>query len=175
MRRKIMPALCVAVLAFTGCSGGGTEAPPAPDTGAGADVDTDLDLPVDEADTARPPCPFDAAQISEFVGQPMVDQGTCSFGDGNGVAQLTVTTASRLAGESTYDYQRQQAGQIYTTVTEIGDGAKGYLAVKDIGAEAVVVGDGGSYTVTLSSFARLGARPDGYEQALRRLLDALPR
>ncbi|MFF0719919.1 hypothetical protein [Verrucosispora sp. NA02020] len=175
MRRQILPALCVVVLALTGCGDGGTEAAPAPDTGAGADADTDVDLPVDAADTVRPPCPFTAAQVSEFVGESMVDQGTCSFGDGKGVAQLTVTTASRSTGEGTYDYQRQQAGQIYSTVTEIGNGAKGYLAVKDIGAEAVLVGAGGAYTVTLSSFARLGARPDGYAQALRRLLDALPR
>ncbi|GAB3845068.1 hypothetical protein GCM10029963_22860 [Micromonospora andamanensis] len=91
------------------------------------------------------------------------------------MATLSVTTASQLAGETTYDYQRQQAEQTYQTVTDLDGGAKGYLAVKDIGAEAVLVGDAGSFTVTLSSFERLGAQPDGYEQALRRLLDALPR
>ncbi|MDG4798796.1 hypothetical protein [Micromonospora sp. WMMD1082] len=170
MRRLILPVVLAAMLALTGCDS--TETPP-PEAGSGTDAD--LDLPAGDAGTQRPACPFTAAQISEFVGQSMVDDGNCSFGDGKGVATLSVTTASQLAGETTYDYQRQQAGQIYQTVTDLDGAGKGYLAVKDIGAEAVVVGGAGSFTVTLSSFERLGAESDGYERALRRLLDALPR
>ncbi|WP_341720124.1 hypothetical protein QQG74_10610 [Micromonospora sp. FIMYZ51] len=174
MRRLILPAVFVAVLALTGCNQ--TEPPP-PAAGPDADQsvdDTDLDLPADGADAVRPDCPFTADQIADLVGQPMVDQGNCSFGDGNGVALATVTTASRLAGETTYDYQRQQADELYQQVTELDGGGKGYLAVKELGAEAVVINDAGSFTVTLSSFQRLGAEPDGYQQAMRRLLDALP-
>ncbi|RIV39801.1 hypothetical protein [Micromonospora radicis] len=174
MRRLILPALLAAVLALTGC-GGSERATPGTGSGPGADADVDLDLPGDGAGTVAPPCPFTADQISGFVGQPMVDQGTCSFGDGKGVAQLTVTTASRLAGETTYDYQRQQADQIYQEVTDLDGVGKGYLAVKDIGAEAVVINNVGSFTVTLSSFQRLGGQPDGYLRAVRQLLDALPR
>ncbi|MFY1575371.1 hypothetical protein ACN26Z_10850 [Verrucosispora sp. WMMD703] len=164
MRRLILPAVLAAALALTGCDSA-EPAPPA--AGPGADVETDLDVPADGAGTE--------AQISELIGQSMVDDGNCSFGDGKGVAALSVTTASQLAGETTYDYQRQQAEQTYQTVTDLDGDGKGYLAVKDIGAEAVLVGGAGSFTVTLSSFERLGAQPDGYEQALRRLLDALPR
>ncbi|PZG04073.1 hypothetical protein C1I95_33495 [Micromonospora craterilacus] len=171
MRRLILPVVFAATLALAGCNS--TE-PPSPEAGAGVDADADLDLPADD-NGARPDCPFTADQITEFVGQSMVDQGNCSFGDGKGVALLSVTTASRLAGETTYDYQRQQADQIYQEVTELGGDSKGYLAVKDIGAEAVMIGGAGSFTITLSSFERLGAQSDGYEQALRRLLDALPR
>ncbi|GIJ22469.1 hypothetical protein [Micromonospora lutea] len=172
MRRLILPTVLVAALALTGCDSG-EPAPPEP--GPAVDTEADLDLPADGAGAEAPACPFSATQISELVGQPMVDDGNCSFGDGKGVAVLTVTTASRVAGETTYDYQREQAAQTYQTVTDLDDGGKGYLAVKDIGAEAVLVGNVGSFTVTLSSFERLGAQPDGYEQALRRLLDALPR
>ncbi|MER7889437.1 hypothetical protein ABTX15_06410 [Micromonospora sp. NPDC094482] len=166
MRRLILPALCLATLALTGCDS--TEAP-------ASDAGVNLDAPVDIADAPPPACPFTAAQASELVGEPLVDQGNCLFGDGKGVASLTVTTASRTAGEMTYDYQREQADQIYRQVTDLDLDGKGYLAVKDIEAQAVRIDDGGTYTMTLSSFARLGGSPDGYEQALRRLLDALPR
>ncbi|MEV2238271.1 hypothetical protein [Micromonospora sp. NPDC049891] len=172
MRRLILPAVLAAALALTGCD---SSEPTPPEAGPGADAEADLDLPAGDAGTETPACPFTAAQISELVGQSMVDNGKCSFGDGKGVAALSVTTASQLAGETTYDYQRQQAAQTYQTVTDLDGGGKGYLAVKELGAEAVLVGGAGSFTVTLSSFERLGAQSDGYEQALRRLLDALPR
>ncbi|MEG3636538.1 hypothetical protein [Micromonospora palythoicola] len=174
MRRLILPVVLLAALALTGCDSA-DPAPPAAGPGADADAETDLDLPADGAGNQTPACPFTAAQVSELVGQSMVDDGNCSFGDGKGVAALSVTTASQLAGETTYDFQRQQAEQSYQTVTDLDGDGKGYLAVKDIGAEAVLVGGAGSFTVTLSSFERLGAEPDGYAQALRRLLDALPR
>ncbi|GGM66081.1 hypothetical protein GCM10011608_59240 [Micromonospora sonchi] len=173
MRRLILPAVFATVLALTGCD---RSEPPPPAAGADADLSADdagLELPADDTEAAPPACPFTAEQVAEFVGQPMVDQGNCSFGDGEGVALFTVTMASGLAGESTYDYQRQQADQSYQDVTDLGDG-KGYLAVKELGAEAVVINDAGAFTVTLSSFQRLGAQPDGYQQALRRVLDGLP-
>jgi hypothetical protein len=119
------------------------------------------------------PCPFTAAQASDLIGQPLIDEGNCLFGDGKGVASLTVTMASETAGLMTYDYQRKQADDIYTQVSDIDVGGQGYLAIKDIGAEVVVVRRSGSYTMTLSSFERLGSS-DGYEPVLRKLVDALP-
>ncbi|MBL6279568.1 hypothetical protein JMF97_25770 [Micromonospora fiedleri] len=169
MRRLILPVLLATALALTGC---GDSEPAAPGTGSDAGSDADLDLPVDGADAVRPACPFTAEQVTGIVGQQLDDKGNCSFGDG--IALLTVTTASRVAGEMTYDYQRQQADQTYQSVTDLGVGDKGYLAVKDIEAEAVVINGAGSFTVTLSSFPRLGAQPDGYAQAMRKLADALP-
>ncbi len=172
MRRLILPALCAAALVLAGCDSAES---PGPDAGAGVDAEAPADGGDTGADAAPPACPFTAEQVSDLVGQPLVDKGSCLFGDGNGVATLTITTASRTAGETTYDYQRQQATETYREVTDLDGGGKGYLAVKDIGAEAVVVSDAGAYTVTLSSFERLGASPDGYRQALDRLLGALPR
>ncbi|RGC69095.1 hypothetical protein C5N14_10040 [Micromonospora sp. MW-13] len=170
VRRLLVPVLCsflfVPLVACGAEDTGGTD----PATGAGVEVNAGGDV----ADAPAPPCPFTATRVSEIVGQAMVDQGNCSFGDGKGVAQLTVTTASRLAGGSTYDYQRNQATKVYREVTDVDKGEKAYLAVKDIEAEAVVVSGTGSYTVILSSFERLGASPDGYERTLRELLDALP-
>ncbi|MFI7608428.1 hypothetical protein ACIBTV_25210 [Micromonospora sp. NPDC049366] len=176
MRRLIAPVVCSLLLlplAACGADDGGG-APPAGNPGVEADGDGDGDLAGAGVDTPAPPCPFTVDKITELVGQPMVDQSNCSFGDGNGVALLTITTASRIAGEATYDYQRQQATSTYRQVKDAGKGDKGYLAIKDIGAEAVVISNAGSYTVTLSSFQRLGATPDGYERTLRGLLDALP-
>ncbi|TDC38614.1 hypothetical protein E1211_06750 [Micromonospora sp. 15K316] len=167
----IVPALCVAALVLAGCD---SADPTDPDPGA------DIDAPIDGADVADggdaspPKCPFNAAQASELVGQPLVDQGNCLFGDGQGVAALTITTASRTAGEATYDYQRRQADQTYQKVTDLDQGGKGYVAVKDIEGQAVLIADAGTFTITMSSFQRLGG-PDGYEQTLRRVIEALPR
>ncbi|MER7457889.1 hypothetical protein [Micromonospora sp. NPDC126480] len=171
MRRLILPALCAGVLMLAGCDSAES---PAPDAGSGVDVDAPADDTDAGAGAAPPACPFTAAQVSDLLGQPLTDQGNCLFGDGNGVASLNITTASRTAGETTYEYQREQATQTYREVTDLDGGGKGYLAVKDIGAEAVVISEAGTYTMTLSSFERLGSSPDGYRQALRRLLDALP-
>ncbi|MFF5180172.1 hypothetical protein ACFY2Q_19285 [Micromonospora sp. NPDC000316] len=140
------------------------------DPAAGAGVEVDGDLPTG----SRPACPFTAAQISDFVGQPMKDEGNCAFGDGKGVASVTITTASPLAGESTYAYQRKNAAEVYREVKDVDKGRKAYLAFKDIEGEAVVVSDKGSYTVILSSFERISAKPGGYEPTLRAVLDALP-
>ncbi|WP_117208838.1 hypothetical protein [Allorhizocola rhizosphaerae] len=64
-----------------------------------------------------PACPYTASQVSEILGQPMTDQGACLFGDGKGVAGFGATMPSRLAGSSTYDYQREQAGKPYDRVS----------------------------------------------------------
>ncbi|SCF08395.1 hypothetical protein GA0070607_5319 [Micromonospora coriariae] len=173
VRRLIAPLWCsLLLLPLVACGPddtGGAD----PAAGAGVEADAGGDL-ADLPDVPRPACPFTAAKVTELVGQPMKDQGNCLFGDGKGVAMLTITTASPVAGETTYDYQRQQATASYREVQDVDKGRKAYLAVKDIGGEAVVVSDTGSYTVTLSSFERLGASTDGYERTLRQLLDALP-
>ncbi|MEU8257182.1 hypothetical protein AB0C06_23280 [Micromonospora inaquosa] len=176
VRRLIAPLWCSLLLfPLVACgpdNTGGSD--PAAGVGVDADTDTDTDAGGDLPNVSRPACPFDAAKVSDLVGQPMQDQGNCLFGDGNGVASLTITTASPLAGESTYAYQRDQATQVYREVKDVDKGRKAYLAVKDIEGEAVVVSDKGSYTVILSSFERLGAKSGGYESTLRAVLDALP-
>ncbi|WP_406070248.1 hypothetical protein [Micromonospora sp. NBC_01638] len=172
VRRLIAPLWCsLLLLPLVACGPddtGGSD----PAAGAGVEVDADGDAALPDA--PRPACPFTAPQVSDLVGQPMQDKGNCLFGDGKGVASLTVTTASPLAGESTYAYQRQQATQVYREVKDVDKGRKAYLAVKDIEGEAVVVSDKGSYTVILSSFERISAKPGGYESTLRTVLDALP-
>jgi hypothetical protein len=119
-----------------------------------------------------PPCPFTAEQVSTLVGQPMVDSGNCLFGDGNGVAQISVGAHTATATEITYDYSRDLATKVYTQVQDIDAGDKGYLAYKDIGAEAVVISPNGGYTIIMSSFERLGGA--AYEPVLRGVVDALP-
>ncbi|SDZ30179.1 hypothetical protein SAMN05444365_109147 [Micromonospora pattaloongensis] len=168
MRRLILPAVCLAMLALAGCGGDST------DPGTGPDGGVDLGPLAGDGSATPPPCPFTAAKAAELVGQQLVDQGNCHFGDGKGVASLTVNIATRFAGEMTYDYQRKQAEQTYAKVTDLDGGRKGYLAVKDIAAEAVLIADHGSYTFTLDRFQRLGSSPNGYEDAMARLLDALP-
>ncbi|MEU5903389.1 hypothetical protein [Micromonospora sp. NPDC047527] len=174
VRRLIAPLWCsLLLLPLVACGPDDTgSADPAAGAGVGVDAEGDGDgaLP----DAPRPACPFSAAQVTDLVGQPMEDQGNCLFGDGKGVASLTITVASPLAGESTYAYQRQQATQIYREVKDVDKGRKAYLAVKDIEGEAVVVSDKGSYTVILSSFQAISASPGGYEPTLRKVLDALP-
>ncbi|MGW4500808.1 hypothetical protein ACWENR_19605 [Micromonospora sp. NPDC004336] len=162
-RLALAPLLVAALLATTACDG------PA-GTSAGTSADTEaVDVGgVPGADAPAPPCPLTAAQMSDLAGLPLRDEGRCAFGDGRGVAGVTVTTASRTAGEATYAYQREQAGQRYDRVVDLGK--LSYLAVKDIAGEAVVVGDGGAYTVVMSSF---GIDADEYERRLRRLLDAI--
>ncbi|MEH0931521.1 hypothetical protein [Micromonospora sp. CPCC 205558] len=173
VRRLIAPLWCsLLLLPLVACG-------PDDNTGsaAGGDTDADVGIDADGGDVSaveRPACPFTAAQVSDLVDQSMKDEGSCLFGDGNGVAMFTITTASPTAGEATYDYQREQATQTYREVKDVDKGRKAYLAVKDIGGEAVVISDKGSYTVTLSSFQAIGASPGGYEPTLRKVLDALP-
>jgi hypothetical protein len=169
MRRLVPPLMLAALLMVAGCGGADSAA-----LGAdGTDGDAGIDVGFDIGNGEVPACPFTAAQASDLIGQPLIDEGNCLFGDGKGVASLTVTMASETAGLMTYDYQRKQADDIYTQVSDIDVGGQGYLAIKDIGAEVVVVRRSGSYTMTLSSFERLGSS-DGYEPVLRKLVDALP-
>jgi hypothetical protein len=157
VKRLLAPVLLFVVLAAGACGGD--------DPGADSDF-TDL------GGGAPPPsCPFTVEQVSEVVGQPMTANGNCSFGDGKGVASLTVTMASTEAGLMTYDYQRQQAGQVYQKVADLTKGDKGYVGVKDIEGEAVVVGGRGGYTLILSSFSKDAG---WYEQTLRKLVDIIP-
>lgn len=121
--------------------------------------------------TTVPPCPFTAEKVTEVIGQSMKDDGNCLFGDGKGVASLTVTMASQAAGAITYDYQREQAGKRFERVAEARKGDKGYLGVKGVEGEAVVLSGKGAYTLTLSSFSKDTA---WYEQTLRKLLDVVP-
>lgn len=138
-------------------------------TQAGADTGSNPDAGT--ANNTVPACPFTAAQVSDIVGRPMVDEGNCLFGDGKGVASLTITMASQLAAATTYDYQHEQAGKQYDRVVDLDRGDKSYLATKDIAGEAVVISVKGAYTLIMSSFSM---DPAGYEQKLRRLLDAIP-
>ncbi|SCL16476.1 hypothetical protein GA0070616_1026 [Micromonospora nigra] len=161
IRRLLVPAV-VALLGVTGCGSSGTA--PAPDR---AETETQSDAVA----AGPPPCPFTAEQVSTLVGQPMVDEGRCLFTDGAGVASLTVTTASTIAGNGTFAYQREQAGKRYDRVDDLDQGDMAYVAVKDIEGEAVLVDGTGAYTLTMSSFTRLD--PAGYDQVLRRLLDAI--
>ncbi|MBY8875660.1 hypothetical protein K7640_27905 [Micromonospora sp. PLK6-60] len=164
-RRRLAPLLLLALLVPAACAG--PTDTPAGDRDAAVDSDGGGDAPA-----APPPaCPFTAEQASELAGLALTDQGNCLFGDGRGVASLTITTASRLAGEATWDYQHEQAGKRYERVTDVDRGVRAYVAAKDIEGEAVMITEKGSYTVTMSSFSTDVA---GYEQRLRRLLEAIP-
>lgn len=167
--RLALPLLLLALLAPAGCdSGGDMFDGGSADSAAGEDGG---EPDAGAVDDVRPPCPFTAAQVSEIVGQAMRDDGNCLFGDGKGVASLAVTTASADAGKMTYDYQYDQAGKQYEKVVDLDRGERGYLAVKDIRGEAVLIEGKGTYTVTISSF---GGGTAGNEQILRRTLDAIP-
>ncbi|MEV0715401.1 hypothetical protein [Asanoa sp. NPDC050611] len=120
--------------------------------------------------TTVPDCPFTADKVSELIGQQMTDEGSCLFGDGKGVASLTVTVSSALAGEATYDYQRDMAGKSFPKVSDIGKGKKSYLAIKDIQAEAALISDKGAYTLIMSSFSFDEAR---YDKTMNDLIDTI--
>ncbi|WP_433280541.1 hypothetical protein [Micromonospora sp. CA-244673] len=172
-RLGLLPLLLLALLAPAACDDAGdtpTAGPAGVDADAGDDT-TGGDDAADPAGTVRPPCPFTATQVSDLLGQPMRDEGSCLFGDGKGVASLTVTTASATAGRATFDYQHEQAGKRYGRVVDLDRGDQSYLAAKDVTGEAVLISDKGAYTLTLSS---LGTDVAGYEQTLRRLLEAIP-
>jgi hypothetical protein len=168
MRRMKTTALaCLVLLAAVGC---GSD-PDATDGNESADRTVETQDGDHALGDVVPPCPFTAEQVSDAVGQPMVDEGDCLFGDGKGVASLTVTTTSEDTGAMTYDYSREQAGASYDEVTELATGAKGYIAVKGVGGEAIVLIPAGAYTLTMSSFSALD--PGGYEQVLTELTDAI--
>jgi hypothetical protein len=192
MRRLIAPMVCLFLLGVAGC--GSSDSPDdtaandaatvesgaqqGSDGAAGNKAGSDAGTDAVEAGTGGvaanndvPPCPFTAAQVTDLIGQPMTDEGNCLFGDGKGVASATITTASELAGGTTYAYSRKMADESYEVVKDLDYGTDSYLAVKDIEAEAVVVSDKGSYTVILSSFERFDNA--GYEQTMRKMLDQI--
>ncbi|WP_203717431.1 hypothetical protein [Asanoa siamensis] len=156
------------LLAPAGCGSGG-EGSAADIAGVGDEVAADGGG-TDGASAVKPECPFTAAKVSEIVGQPMNDEGNCLFGDGKGVASLTVTVASALAGETTYDYQRETAGKSFPNVTDIGKGKKSDLAIKDVQAESALITDRGAYTLIMSSFSFDEAR---YDEAMNALIDTI--
>ena len=157
--------LMLALLAPAACDGSS-----GPADQAGADAGSGTDPGSGTGNDSVPSCPFTAAQVSDLLGQPMTDEGNCLFGDGKGVASLTITMASQTAGATTYDYQHDQAGKIYDKVVDLDHGDRSYVAAKDIEGQAVVVSPKGSYTLTMSSF---GMDVGTYEQKLRALLDAI--
>jgi hypothetical protein len=117
-------------------------------------------------------CPFTSAQMSAMLGQPMTDSGDCLFGDGNGVAQVSIEVHSASSTEATYDYSRAQAQSQYLQIDDVESGDKGFVAYKNTGCEAVVIKPRAGYTVTMSNFEHL----DGfqYEQPMRNIISALP-
>ncbi|WP_132975834.1 hypothetical protein [Pseudonocardia dioxanivorans] len=155
-----------------------TDAPasaPGTDTGStagGGTGDPDVAFAAGGAGVT-PDCPFTAARVSELVGQPMKDGGSCLFGDGNGVATLTIVPASASTTEMTMDYMRDSATRMYANVEDLPGGTKGWIATKDVEAMAMAVTGKGGYTITMSSFQRLGG--DGYTPVLRDVVAALPR
>ncbi|ODT98835.1 MAG: hypothetical protein ABS81_26950 [Pseudonocardia sp. SCN 72-86] len=144
---------------------------PAAGTADAGPADTEDTVFAGGAGSTAPACPFSAAQISSLVGQPMKDDGNCLFGDGKGVAQLSITMSSASTGEIMLDTLREQASGQYDEVSDLS-GAKGYVATKELGGEAVAVTGKGGYTITMSSFERFSKT--GYGPVLTKIADALP-
>ncbi|MDO3705180.1 hypothetical protein Q3W71_26265 [Micromonospora sp. C28SCA-DRY-2] len=169
MRRWIAPAALAVALALTGC--GGSDGPDG-SPGAAEQVDGgDGLVDGDPAAVERPSCPFTPERASDLVGRTMHADGNCLFRDDNGVAILTITLASEVAGQATYDYSREQAGKRFERVSDIDRGDQGYLAAGGTEAEAVVISQAGAYTVQISSFNDDAA---ANEALLRKLVDAIP-
>ena len=164
MRRLFGTSVLCIVLFVSGGCGGDDAAPP----------DSDLSDSQDGGDagqgTAVPDCPFTEDQVTDLLGQPMTDQDNCLFGDGKGVASLTVTTASETAGAATFDTSRESAEGRYDSIEDLDVDGSGYVAVGELGGEAVAITKAGSFTLTMSSFERLD--PAGYDESLRSLVDA---
>ena len=100
----------------------------------------------------------------------MTDQTNCLFGDGKGVASLTITMASESTGAATLDTLRESAEGRYDSIEDLGGEGSGYVAVGELGGEAVSITQAGSFTLTMSSFERFD--PSGYDETLRALVDA---
>ncbi|MEO3930488.1 hypothetical protein ABGB07_42575 [Micromonosporaceae bacterium B7E4] len=163
MRVRFAPVALTLLFAVASCGGGSNSTAGGP---------SDVEPPVGgDLNTAVPACPFTAEKISQFVGQPMVDKENCLFGDGKGVASVTITMSSQLAGSGTYDYKRESADKRYGDVTDVQKGDKAYISIGETEAEAVMIREDGSYTLTISSFSFDKAR---YEQVLQAMLDGIP-
>jgi len=163
MRRILgTTVLCIILLVSGGC--GGDDA--SPDSGQ-ADSQDGGDA---GQGTAVPECPLTADQVTDIIGQPMTDQSNCLFGDGKGVASLTITMASESTGAATLDTLRESAEGRYDSIEDLGGDGSGYVAVGELGGEAVSITQAGSFTLTMSSFERFD--PSGYDETLRALVDA---
>lgn len=169
MRLMAATTLCLITMTAVGC-GGEDDSRSAGSPGEGGDDQSGA------LGSVVPDCPFSATEVSDFVGQSMVDQNNCLFGDGQGVASVNITTASEGAGATTLNYSREQAGRTYESVSDVDGAGQGYIAVGDGQAEAVVISDAGSYTIILSGFESLDAT--SYETVLgsmaSQLLDDAP-
>ena len=163
-RRWMTPLMLLLLVAPAAC---GTDSPTNGDSGVANGADPDGGEGID-AGTTVPDCPFTAAQASDVVGRQLTDQGGCSFGDG--IALLSITTASETAALMTYDYERQLATQTYDTVADLERDGQGFFAVKDIEAQLVLIRGEGAYTVTMSSF---GLDATEYKQTMYELVDAI--
>jgi hypothetical protein len=155
--------LCIVLLISSGCGGDDDSTPEPSQAEAQGGEDGGQG-------TTVPDCPFTEDQVTDIVGQPMTDQQNCLFGDGKGVASLTITMASESTGAATLDTLRESAEGRYDSIEDLGGDGSGYVAVGDLGGEAVSITQAGSFTLTMSSFERLD--PTGYEQTLRSLVDA---
>jgi hypothetical protein len=117
-------------------------------------------------------CPFTAAQMTAMLGQPMTDSGGCLFGDGNGVAQVSIEVHSAASTEATYDYSRAQAQSQFQQVDSVESGDKGFVAYKDTACEAVVIKPRAGYTILMSNFDRFNGLQA--QQPMRNIISALP-
>jgi len=153
--------LCIVLLVLGGC--GVDDA--SPDSGQ-ADSQDGGDA---GQGTAVPECPLTEDQVTDIIGQPMTDQSNCLFGDGKGVASLTITMASESTGAATLDTLRESAEGRYDSIEDLGGDGSGYVAVGELGGEAVSITEAGSFTLTMSSFERFD--PSGYDETLRALVD----
>ncbi|MFD2763497.1 hypothetical protein [Micromonospora eburnea] len=165
MRRVLAPLAGLILFAVTACGGTAAES-----NSSGSSSDDSSTTGDGVANETVPQCPFTAEQVSELVGQEMHDDGHCLWRDKEGIAMVTITMSTSSSGALTYDYQRSNAGETFKRVTELQNVDKGYIAVKDIGAEIVVISKAGSYTMNLSSF---DWDLDKYEQTSRAMLDKI--
>ncbi|MEU8262172.1 hypothetical protein AB0C02_16280 [Micromonospora sp. NPDC048999] len=166
MRRAFAPFAGLILFAVAACGSTAPESNNSPSDGSLTDEAGGNGV----ANETVPECPFTAAQVSELVGQEMHDDGPCLWRDREGIAFVTITMATSSSGALTYDYQRKNAEDTFKRVTDLQDVDKGYLAVKDIEAETVVITKAGNYNMNLHNF---DWDPGKYEQTSREMLDKI--